>query len=809
MKLIQIKIIHFGQLSNITFNLPEDENITSFFGPNEAGKSTTVAFIKQILFGFYLRTNKSAFFEEYQPLAQVSPMGGSLVFKDEAKNVYELERLWAKGDKTKKGILTVKKNSEIIDASLFFNKIQNIDSNFYTDSFIFNQDTLAQILSLKEQDLVEQIYYLGASQSTEFLKVRDKLEKQADQLFKKTGKKPPLNQLFSKKATLKGELAKISDEAQAYRDCQKQVANEKAQLEEVNQNMTAVRNKINQRKNLEQKLSTFKKVQDLQRELVDVNFNPQNYQLVQELDAKKQSLELNLKNITQQLDSLNQTDFALERGSQFVLQKAQVLDWQNEIQVCQNQQNQLNDQLNQLQEYYPKLEKIAKLSHEEINEIRKSYNSFEKKPQMPKLELNLFIGVVGLVLLFFAPLGTVLGALALIGLGVWNYQARNKLQDYQQVKRNFNSKFELGTTTSSEFESTLSQIATMQSLKVNIAANQNKLGLLQEKLTKFVAKLSDFLKQEIELDEIVTTLDELDLRIRKYEKEQAARNTLMANKTDLTAKLAKVSTELTQALAADKVENLVQYQQKYQKYLEAEKKASQLAAYRDAIKDDEQELKAIVADEAKFNHENTLLNEQELSLTQKSNQLNQALAETKLKLTNFANSSEVASKKQALADLDTQIETVSIDYLSNLLAAKIINRALDLASGERLPKMMQASQAYFNLLTQGRYKKINFEKNISVTNQNSKKIDIKYLSRATKEQLYFALKLAFAQQIHDEISLPILIDDSFVNFDDNRINEIKNLLIKLAKDSQILIFTARKTLSQNLPGNKLEYPERK
>lgn len=60
MRLKRIKIVNFGQFSNKTFDLPSDK-IDVFFGANEAGKSTTVAFIKQILFGFHLRSNSSPF----------------------------------------------------------------------------------------------------------------------------------------------------------------------------------------------------------------------------------------------------------------------------------------------------------------------------------------------------------------------------------------------------------------------------------------------------------------------------------------------------------------------------------------------------------------------------------------------------------------------------------------------------------------------------------------------------------------------------------------------------------------------------
>ncbi|MEB3364595.1 AAA family ATPase [Lactobacillus sp. R2/2] len=60
MKLIKIKIVNFGQFSNFTIDLPNSD-IDVFYGANEAGKSTIVAFIKQVMFGFHLAKHSSAF----------------------------------------------------------------------------------------------------------------------------------------------------------------------------------------------------------------------------------------------------------------------------------------------------------------------------------------------------------------------------------------------------------------------------------------------------------------------------------------------------------------------------------------------------------------------------------------------------------------------------------------------------------------------------------------------------------------------------------------------------------------------------
>ena len=182
---IQIKIVNFGQFSNFTFDLT-NSNIDVFYGVNEAGKSTVVAFIKQILFGFHLANQGSEFFEDYTPLAQVSPMGGSLFFENENGQHYQLERLYAKGKGSKAGTLTVKCDNQVIPENVFFDQIKNIDGKFYTDSFIFNQDMLAKVDQIKQKDLMERIYYLGAANSDSLITLRDDFSKSADALFKKT-----------------------------------------------------------------------------------------------------------------------------------------------------------------------------------------------------------------------------------------------------------------------------------------------------------------------------------------------------------------------------------------------------------------------------------------------------------------------------------------------------------------------------------------------------------------------------------------------------------------------------------------------
>lgn len=90
----------------------------------------------------------------------------------------------------KKGILTVKKDGQVVPESVFFDQIQNIDGSFYADSFIFNQEMLGQVNSLSQEDLLERIYYLGAADSSKLLEMRDDFAKETGKLLKRQVKSP-------------------------------------------------------------------------------------------------------------------------------------------------------------------------------------------------------------------------------------------------------------------------------------------------------------------------------------------------------------------------------------------------------------------------------------------------------------------------------------------------------------------------------------------------------------------------------------------------------------------------------------------
>lgn len=61
------------------------------------------------------------------------------------------------------------------------------------------------------------------------------------------------------------------------------------------------------------------------------------------------------------------------------------------------------------------------------------------------------------------------------------------------------------------------------------------------------------------------------------------------------------------------------------------------------------------------------------------------------------------------------------------------------------------------------------------------------LSRATKEQLFLAIRLSRIKEMHP--TLPLILDDSFVNFDEKHTIQVVKILLELSKTNQIFITT--------------------
>lgn len=817
MKLIKIKIVNFGQFSNFTFDLG-NENLSVFFGANEAGKSTVVAFIKQILFGFHLDKRKSDFFEDYKPLARVSPMGGSLFFIADNGQQFELERLYASGKGSKLGTLTVKCDGQIVPESIFFDQIKNIDGDFYASSFIFNQDMLAKVIDISQTDLLERIYYLGAANSDQLIDLRDKFAKKADKLFKSRGSVPPVNKLLKKMQEQKTQLAAVEDEFTDYQALETSAAKQKNLQENSETELRKLQSELNQIEQLRKQLPNYQKLQALKQQVKEVKFDPEQYQIAQGLDMQQQSLQKTIAGLKQQLTQL--TDVAEDTAAAKLIQKKpELLQWQAEYRACVQKAKQIEQAKQQLLALSPDLAKIAEFNQTAIVKLQQDYEELPpKEPVAQKSSTNqgwLLVGgalaIIGMILLATGSkiIGGLLLVSGIIGAG-WGIKEQKQQQKKQvalrakqakikQKQAAFGQKYGLNPE-NLDLANLLNQWRQYQLQKQNEQANQEQLGSLQEQVDQLAQELSMALHQNVATDfaSVITAIDSLTEQKSQQQRQEEKKASLENNLTEDTRKLQQVQLKLKAVLAEAGVKTLADYEQLQINKQQQETIKMQIVALTANLQEDLPELEQFLQNESKVQEKETALRKEIAAAEEQNHVLQGQIAESNVQMANLASSTAVFTAKQELANTQTLFRNQSAEYLADLFASKWIGRALDLASNERFPKMLTDAKEYLRLLTNNRYNNIKIDKKLSVTRADGKSIKVKYLSRGTQEQLYFALKLAFVQQIKDQIKLPILIDDSFVNFDDQRTGQIEQLLKQIAQTTQVLIFTAQNKLVEQL-----------
>ena len=140
MRIEELYLDGFGHFHQRTIG-PVSGPVTVFYGPNEAGKSTTLAFIRAILFGFPARFNS-----HYPPLAG-GRHGGRITVSDNSGTVYGVERYaGARG-----GLNIATSNGSISNVEALLQRLTgNATPDLFRNVFAFSLDELQAAASLND-----------------------------------------------------------------------------------------------------------------------------------------------------------------------------------------------------------------------------------------------------------------------------------------------------------------------------------------------------------------------------------------------------------------------------------------------------------------------------------------------------------------------------------------------------------------------------------------------------------------------------------------------------------------------------------
>lgn len=210
-----LKIYGFGKLTDVEINLSEGINVIE--GRNEAGKSTIMAFIRGVLFGFASRRNPH---ERYEPI-DGGRFGGVLFLSDENGEEYVIERIFTL--KTAGDVAITLPSGEQAGEEKLPLIIGKINENVFRQVFSFGLMELQQIELLSDDQINDFIYHVGTGSVNQILEMKKEIEKKKGDLFLTSGRKPAINQLLKTLDEVAEEIRELENEADKYANYQNEV----------------------------------------------------------------------------------------------------------------------------------------------------------------------------------------------------------------------------------------------------------------------------------------------------------------------------------------------------------------------------------------------------------------------------------------------------------------------------------------------------------------------------------------------------------------------------------------------------------
>ena len=142
-------------------------------------------------------------------------------------------------------------------------------------------------------------------------------------------------------------------------------------------------------------------------------------------------------------------------------------------------------------------------------------------------------------------------------------------------------------------------------------------------------------------------------------------------------------------------------------------------------------------------------------------------------------------------ELEGALARRRLEYAALELASEVLTQANTRLQERFSPGLNKLTGEYMGRLTGGRYRAVSLSRELEGSLQTGADLlprSALYLSRGTVDQLYFALRLAVCRLCLPERP-PIFLDDALAAFDDERAALALELLLELAREQQIILFT--------------------
>ena len=790
-----------------------NSNINIIGGLNRAGKTTFLEMIRYLPYGFPKKNNFIPANTKYdvEAVLEYEKQNYNLITKG-----YSSPLLKAKNKK--------ENNIDITD-------IFGIDNFSYKQLYTISLDQLKRIPpnTSKNKEKLQSIL-LGAGFG-ELLELQDLKEDFINKAEKIGGKNGTINVKEFKeyyKEIKRG--IKLRDEAN----------NELAEFKNLKENLNAKRTKINKLKEtikelslkqdrldlLKNNFSRMKRIDQLTQNnnYIDFsNFNKINIDPIykkltslsekyknykenkKNISLKKQKILNELKNLNRNWDDESYLYYVLNLDFDFIENK----EIDNYIYKLKNIRNNIE----KLEEEKENTEiRISNLK-EKINVISENINNNYNKKYFI---ISITATILGIIMIIFSlPIALIISFFGISSSYFYNKEKRNKVNFYKREKL--------------KLEKELNEVK----LKLDKLHNKiNKERNKEEEITNILNKIKDKLdlKKDISIEVLRDYFKEINIFKDKIHEWEIRKNENEKNKFNLQKEFKKINTKLGGVNSAKKddfeinedISYLIGEVEKLKEWkkiksnvlstLKTDRAKNSFLNYNTSIKENENKLWNLF-----FDFYNNYLSKNDVEESYNENK--QKLKKTKEKLDEEKNIKQnIKNKIDRLESSDKlkrarkiifknrkKLKNKAKEYAKNLTAGFIVDKVYNKILNEMKEDIFNLTSDYLEKITGNEYvkvmpaydlKKVDFR---TILDDGTRNESTKVLSRGTKEQLFLAVRLSRIKAMENK--LPVIFDDSLVNFDSFHLENSLELITKISKNNQIFILTCHTDIIEKLKSN--------
>ena len=151
----------------------------------------------------------------------------------------------------------------------------------------------------------------------------------------------------------------------------------------------------------------------------------------------------------------------------------------------------------------------------------------------------------------------------------------------------------------------------------------------------------------------------------------------------------------------------------------------------------------------------------------------------------------------SLSCMKEEYEQISDEFDAISLAVDTLRDADEEIQSRFSPALGRVASGYLSAVTGGRYADVLINRDFSAmtrTRDDAVARDAEYLSAGTLDLMYLAVRLAVCElALGEGESCPLILDDALVNLDEERFAQAMELLGRISRDRQVILFSCRKS----------------